>query len=192
MSGLIENYRLLKKTCDANVAAAALQETQVKTVNLKGELLVGDGSGPTQLDPTTGSDDQLLTFNSATSVGVQWSTLSPLLPIVQGGYQLFDNVSGTILPEWNNYYVEIKTDVNPVTLTLPSMSGLTNGFTLFIHTNTIVASGIRTEIGNNIGAIENSGILGSSVTSSVPEFAKFVYNADQLRWSILKIEDVSV
>lgn len=45
----------------------------INTITTKGELLVGNGTGPDKLDPTTGIDGQILKKDSSSSVGISWS-----------------------------------------------------------------------------------------------------------------------
>jgi hypothetical protein len=187
MSNLLANYKLLKRICEENKSASDAQETNVNTVNLKGELLVGDGSGPSQLDPSTGSDGDLLCLNSGAPQGVQWETIPPLLPLVQGGYHLYDEMSGVILPEWHNYYVEVTSLlVATHTLFLPPVSGLPNGFTVWIFANTVTPGGVFVNVNSNDSTISTGGTISNSISypnlSIVAEFDKYVYDLEQNRW----------
>lgn len=181
MSNLLTNYKLLKRICADNEADAA---RSVNTVNLKGELLVGDGSGPAQLNPSTGVDGDLLSLNSGATYGIQWDQYPDLLPSVQGGYHLFDDTNGTILPEWNNYYVEITSSATARTLFLPTNVGLANGFSVWIFANTILTSGLYVN-----GSIESNGVLSYSVAYSAREFDRYVYDSVQNRWHRQQLSD---
>lgn len=188
MSNLLANYKLLKRICQENEIDSSTQESAINTVNLKGELLVGDGSGPAQLDPSTGSDNDILCLNSGAPQGVQWSTMSPLLPLVQGGYILFDgdNGNGNILPSHHNYYIEMKTTTVPRTVFLPPTNGLPNGFSVWIFANTVLINGVLVKVNNEDSDIESGSVLSYTVSypnlSLEQEFDKYVYCSTQNRW----------
>jgi hypothetical protein len=187
MSNLLANYKLLKRICNDNEAAAANQEAIVNTVNLKGELLIGNGSGAGQLDPSTGNNNDLLSLNSGATLGVQWDQYPDLLPVVQGGYYLADDADGNILPEWSNYYVEITATSTSRTLFLPPPAGLPNGFSVWIFANTTTPGGIY--VNGNPTGIESGGVLAYSVSYSSQELDKYVYDSIQNMWHRQSVTD---
>lgn len=65
-------FDFANRTVAKNVTDTSNNSTTLSAVNLKGELLVGNGNGPSHLDPTTGSNGECLIKDSATTLGVRW------------------------------------------------------------------------------------------------------------------------
>jgi hypothetical protein len=59
-------------TITKNVDDTSDNDTTILSVNLKGELLVGDGIGPNTLDPSTGTNGDSLIKDSTQLLGVRW------------------------------------------------------------------------------------------------------------------------
>jgi hypothetical protein len=82
-------------------------------VNQKGELMVGDGTNPNHLDPSTGVDGDVLTKDDTTTIGVKWDG-----PPSQGSNNgLLHLTSSTVL--LNDNHNHIVTCVGTFNVVLP-------------------------------------------------------------------------
>ena len=75
-------FTYAKSAIDKNVSDTNSNTNTINQVNLKAELLVGDGTGPSHLNPATGSNGNLLIKDNTTNLGVRWGT-PQAQPIVQ-------------------------------------------------------------------------------------------------------------
>lgn len=75
-SDILSNFLLL----DNQVQDQEITLSVVNNVKLSGELLVGNGTGPDRLDPSTGLDGQILKRDTGTALGVSWAANVGLSP----------------------------------------------------------------------------------------------------------------
>ena len=192
MSNLLANYQLLKAKCAANKVASENQQTEVNSVDAKGELLVGNGTSPDKLDPSTGSDGDVLSYNTGAPQGVSWETPTPIVPVVTGGYALF-NAATTITPEQNNYYIEINVLSDPEgshKIYLPRTSTIPDGYKVWLFVNTTYASSVQVQTaGNDSSNIDNNGTLIAYVDYSTRQLDQYIYNGTTNRWYRVQLED---
>jgi hypothetical protein len=75
-SDIVKNFALL----DFQVQVQGESVSVLAQVKASGELLVGNGTGPDTLDPTTGLDGQLLVRDTLSTKGIKWASASGIAP----------------------------------------------------------------------------------------------------------------
>lgn len=174
------------RTVTKNVTDTSNNNKTLTSVNRKGELLVGNGTGPIQLDPNTGSNGDCLIKDSTTTLGVRWGQPS-VLPYIAATVMSWDPIF-TLTPElngatvlYNNTGGVVNLPSNPPNGVKYVMNSLVNaslhspGSSIRDRCN-VFAAGVQLNTSTRFDIVYNSTttqwdvwiITGSSLLASVP------------------------
>ena len=124
-------FDFANQTITKNVQDTADNNTTLNAVNEKGELLIGNGNGPSQLNPSTGVNGDKLIKDSTKELGVRWGqpqVLPDVMPCIVSVASVL-----SLLPEQNGSTItyasaggEVNLPVSPPNGTTYYMNSLVN------------------------------------------------------------------
>lgn len=173
LNKLIKKSLVTKQTVDSNNDA-------VGGVNLKGELMVGNGTGPDHLDPSTGIDGYVLTKDDTQPIGIKWAK-----PPSQGSNNglLYLTGSTVLLPEQHNHLL-VCNGVFTVVLPITTLGAVPIGTRFELVNNCENPADITTfQAGAGSTLVDRQNNSTASVTVGVTNRA-FVYYIGNNVWRV--------
>lgn len=176
-------FDFANRTITKNVTDTSNNSTTLSAVNVKGELLVGNGSGPSQLDPNTGVSSDCLIKDNTQPLGVKWGqptvlpdiapcittgiTVLNLTPAENGSTIIYSAAAGIINlpispPNGTTYNINSTTE-NVLTRLLSPSSSIRSGCDVFA-TGVSITNSVRFSVVYNLStaqwvAFVNKGVL---------------------------------